>query len=74
MLQIGNAARRWAGELKSELARPAPAIVAEAVRQQAQLIVLGYRGANDYWGPRLGSIALQVARSAPCSVLVVRQS
>jgi nucleotide-binding universal stress UspA family protein len=84
--QIGDAARRWAGEMKSELARPgiapqarvirgrpAPAIVAEAVRQHAQLIVLGSRGANDYWGPRLGSVALQIARAAPCSVLVVRK-
>jgi nucleotide-binding universal stress UspA family protein len=83
--QIGNAARQWAGEMKSELGhpgtrpqakvirgRPVPAIVGEAVRQRAQLIVLGSRGANDYWGPRLGSVALQIARAAPCSVLVVR--
>jgi nucleotide-binding universal stress UspA family protein len=84
--QIQDAAGRWAQELKPLLARPgvrpqaravrgrpAAAIVAEAIHHQAKLIVLGSRGARGPEGPRLGSVALQVARSAPCSVLIVRE-
>jgi len=52
--------------------RAAAAIVEEAHRADAQLIVLGSRGARGPAGPILGSVALQVARHAPCSVLVVR--
>ncbi len=85
--RIGAVAGQWAADLKPVLARPgirpharavrgrpAPAIIAEALRRDARLIVLGSRGAQDYWGPRLGSVALQVARAAPCSVLIARRN
>jgi nucleotide-binding universal stress UspA family protein len=85
--RLADTAGAWAADMKQLLARPgvrpharavrgraAPGIIAEADRREARLIVLGSRGASDYWGPRLGSVALQVARSAPCSVLVVRES
>lgn len=85
--RLADTAGTWAGDMKQRLARPGlrpharavqgratPGIIAEAKRREAGLIVLGSRGAGDYWGPRLGSVGLQVARSAPCSVLVVRES
>jgi|SRR6185437_16717745 len=84
--QLGNAAGRWAREAKPFLARPgirpqarvvqgrpATAIIEEARRCRARLVVLGSRGARSPSGPPLGSVALQVARFAPCSVLVVRE-
>lgn len=82
---IQDAAGSWAREAKPLLARPgirpqarplrgraATAIVQEANRAGARLIVLGSRGVRSPSGPPLGSVALQVARFAPCSVLVVR--
>jgi nucleotide-binding universal stress UspA family protein len=54
--------------------RPASAIMKEAQRSQARLIVLASRGARSPSGPPLGSVALQVARFAPCSVLLVRSA
>lgn len=84
--QLGNATRRWAREAKPFLARagvrpqarvlqgpPATAIIEEARRCGARLVVLGSRGARSPSGPPLGSVALQVARFAPCSVLVARE-
>jgi nucleotide-binding universal stress UspA family protein len=84
--QLGNATRGWAREAKPLLARPgvrpqaralqgrpAIAIIEEARRCGARLVVLGSRGARSPSGPPLGSVALQVARFAPCSVLVVRE-
>ena len=84
--QLSAAARRWAREAKPHLARsgvrpqaralqgrPATAIIEEAHRSQARLLVLGSRGARSPSGPPLGSVALQVARFAPCSVLLVRE-
>ncbi len=86
MRQLGDAAGRWVREAKPLLARPgirprarvlrgqpAAAIVEEAKRSGARLIVLGSRGARGPAGPPLGSVALQVARFAPCSVLIVRE-
>jgi nucleotide-binding universal stress UspA family protein len=85
--QVEGAARRWAQEAKPLLARPgiraqarvlrgrpAVAIVDEAARTKAELIVISSRGARSPAGQPLGSVALQVARHAPCSVLIVRQS
>jgi nucleotide-binding universal stress UspA family protein len=82
---IQDAAGHWAREAKPLLARPgiraqaralrgraAAAIVEEANRCGAGLIVLGSRGVRSPSGPPLGSVALQVARFAPCSVLIVR--
>jgi len=52
--------------------RPADAVTAEAVSLGADLIVLGSRGVQSDRTATLGSVALEVARSAACSVLVVR--
>ena len=82
---IQDAAGSWAREAKPLIARPgirpqaralrgraATAIVQEANRAGARLIVLGSRGVRSPSEPPLGSVALQIARFAPCSVLVVR--
>lgn len=86
MRQLGAVAGSWAREAKTHLARPgvrpqartlqgrpATAIIDEAVRSHARLLVLSSRGARSPSGPPLGSVALQVARFAPCSVLLVRE-
>lgn len=85
--QLGNAARAWAHAAKPILARPgvrptaralqgrpATAIIEEARRLGARLVVLSSRGVRSPAGPPLGSVALQVARFAPCSVLLVREA
>ena len=85
--QVAATARAWARAAKPLLARPglrpqaqvvqgrpAGALIEEARRSGARLIVLGSRGARSPAGPPLGSVALQVARYAPCSVLLVRDS
>jgi len=85
--RLSNTTRDWARAAKPLLARPgirpqaqvlqgrpATAIVEEARRSGARLVVLSSRGARSPSGPPLGSVALQVARFAPCSVLLVRES
>lgn len=85
--RVQATARAWVREAKPVLARPglrpearvaqgrpATAIIDEARSAGARLIVLGSRGARSPSGPPLGSVALQVARYAPCSVLLVRDS
>ena len=85
--QLDQTAVHWARTAKTWLARPgvrpqaravrgrpAAAIIEEARRVEARLIVLGSRGIKSPAGWPLGSVALQVARHAPCSVLIVRQS
>lgn len=85
--RLDAAARVWARQAKPLLTRPslrpqaqivrgrpAVALIEEARRSGARLIVLGSRGARSPSGPPLGSVALQVARYAPCSVLLVRES
>lgn len=85
--RVEATARAWAREAKPVLARPglrpqarvakgraAAAIIDEARSAGARLIVLGSRGARSPSGPPHGSVALQVARYAPCSVLLVRGS
>ncbi len=52
--------------------RPSKALVDFAGRHDIDLAVLGSRGTRGTWGPRLGSTALAVAKSSPCSVLIVR--
>src|SRR5690606_14147553 len=53
--------------------RPASALVEAADEYEASLMVLGSRGTGGPTGPRLGSVAPEVARSAPCSVLIARE-
>jgi len=82
---IKDAAGRWAREAKPLLVRPgiraqaravtgraATAIVEEANRSGARLIVLSSRGVASPAEPPMGSTALQVAHRAPCSVFIVR--
>lgn len=51
----------------------AAAIVREAIRIEAQLVVVGAVGHTGLARLSLGGVAEKVARAAPCSVLVVRQ-
>lgn len=84
--RIDATARTWARAAKPLLTRPGlrpqaqiargradTALIDAARRNAAKLIVLGSRGARSPSGPPLGSVALQVARYAPCSVLLVRE-
>ncbi|MDH5739159.1 MAG: universal stress protein [Nitrospira sp.] len=48
-------------------------IVKQARRLKANLIVMGSRGLSDIQGFLLGSVSRQVASTAACSVLVVKQ-
>jgi nucleotide-binding universal stress UspA family protein len=49
---------------------PAPVLCAEAAR--AQMVVLGDRGLGGFTGLLAGSVAIALATSAPCPVVVVR--
>jgi nucleotide-binding universal stress UspA family protein len=51
---------------------PREAIVAEAERWQAELIVVGSHGYRGYKRLFLGSVSQTVASHAPCSVLIVK--
>jgi nucleotide-binding universal stress UspA family protein len=51
--------------------KPADALIAEAERLEADLIVIGNRRMQGL-GRLLGSVANQVAHNAPCDVLVVK--
>ena len=52
--------------------RPAWAIVDEAIRMRADLVVLGSRGQGAIATMLLGSVAAEVVDGAPCPVLVAR--
>lgn len=54
--------------------RPATAVVEVADAEGADLIVLGSRGVGRPAERHLGSVALEIARAAPCSILVVRDA
>lgn len=82
---VESAADDWLRQLEAQLegydvrpksrmlrGRPAKALVDAAGKHGVDLAVLGSRGTRGTWGPRLGSTALGVARSSPCSVLIVR--
>ncbi len=51
--------------------KPAEALLAEAARLEAELIVVGNRRMQGV-GRILGSVANHVAHNAPCDVLIVR--
>ncbi len=85
--RLSSASRAWAREAKPLLTRPGvrpeaqtvqgrptTGIIDVAQRSGARLVVLASRGARSPSEPPLGSVALQVARFAPCSVLLVRRS
>ena len=54
--------------------RPATEILAEATRQESDLIVLGAHGRGAVEKLLFGSVAEAVARSASCSVLMVKRA
>ncbi|MBI4538511.1 MAG: universal stress protein [Gemmatimonadetes bacterium] len=66
-------ARRMRTQMRALEGEPTAAILEAALEAQADLIVLGSRGVRRLAELHLGSVALQVARSAPCSVLVIRR-
>lgn len=51
----------------------AASVILEAARE-ADLIVMGSRGGGAPDAPYIGSLGLTVARSSPCSVLIVREA
>ena len=51
---------------------PADVLVEEAERRGADLIVVGRRGLTGAERFVMGSVSSKVARTAPCSVLIVR--
>jgi nucleotide-binding universal stress UspA family protein len=72
---LGQATTAPRTKLQTILAQgPLPStIVKHARRLKASLIVLGSRGLSDIRGFLLGSVSRQVASTAACSVLVVKQ-
>jgi nucleotide-binding universal stress UspA family protein len=50
------------------------AIVGEAARRRADVIVMGWRGHGTFRRLLTGSVSRGVVRRAPCSVLVVRRA
>jgi nucleotide-binding universal stress UspA family protein len=68
-------ARRFPdAEVRLADAAPAAAIVAEAARRKADVIVMGWRGHGAMRRLLAGSVSRAVVRDAPCSVLVVRRA
>lgn len=68
-------ARRWPGaKVPLVDAPPAAAIVREAKRVRADVIVMGWRGHGVVHRLLAGSVSRAVVRDAPCSVLVVRRA
>ncbi|MCF7936564.1 MAG: universal stress protein [Synergistales bacterium] len=63
----------WFGEVEtiSALGRPSKRIVRQAKQGDVDLIVLGKYDAPSPFGSMLGSTAEMLARTAPCSLLVV---
>ena len=55
-------------------APPVDAILAEAERLKASLIILGWRGHGTFRRLLAGSVSRSVAANAPCPVLVVREA
>ena len=68
-------ARRWPESRAVVIdAPPVDAILAEAERFKASVIVLGWRGHGTFRRLLAGSVSRSVAAHAPCSVLVVREA
>ena len=67
--------RRWPdAEIRVVDASPVDAIVKEAVRFQADVIVMGWRGHGVVHRLLMGTVSRGVVRRAPCAVLVVRRA
>jgi nucleotide-binding universal stress UspA family protein len=66
--------RRWPdAEVRAVEASPVDAIVKEAARRRADVIVMGWRGHGAVRRLLTGSVSRGVVRSAPCAVLVVQR-
>jgi nucleotide-binding universal stress UspA family protein len=71
--QLRAAGVKASGETRAGLAgEAAKAIVDEAGRFGADLIVMGSRGLSDFQGLLVGSVAHKVLHYAHCPVLIVR--
>jgi nucleotide-binding universal stress UspA family protein len=67
--------RRWpAAPVSVVAARPVEAVLAEAERVHADVIVMGWRGHGPVRRLLAGSVSRGVTRRAKCPVLVVRQA
>lgn len=67
--------RRWPdAEVRVVDASPVDAIVREATRRGADVIVMGWRGHGAVRRLLTGSVSRGVVRRAPCAVLVVRRA
>lgn len=67
--------RRWPdGQARVVKAAPIQGIVAEARRMKADVVVVGWRGHGPLHRLLAGSVSRGVAKRAPCSVLVVRET
>lgn len=60
-------------ETLTKFGRPADAIVDEAARFRADLVVLGNRGRGPIRSALLGSVSAEVVDRAPCPVLIARR-
>jgi nucleotide-binding universal stress UspA family protein len=66
-------AKRWVNVTARVLdGDPRETIVATAIRQSANLIVLGARGLGAMGAMLLGRVSIAVARQAPCPILVCK--
>lgn len=74
-LALGQAATRPRTKLQTILAHGpiAHTVSRTARRLKADLILMGSRGLSDIQGFLLGSVSRQVAATAPCPLLVVKQ-
>jgi nucleotide-binding universal stress UspA family protein len=75
--ELEDARRRLAevgrdAEVVAVLGAPADVLVEEARKRRADLIVVGRRGLSGAERLVMGSVSSKVARTAPCSVLIVR--
>jgi nucleotide-binding universal stress UspA family protein len=70
-----SVSRRWPdAEVRVVDASPVDAIVSEAARRRADVIVMGWRGHGTVRRLLTGSVSRGVVRRAPCAVLVVRRA
>jgi nucleotide-binding universal stress UspA family protein len=75
--ELEEARRRLAevgrdAQVVAVLGAPADVLVEEAEKRGADLIVVGRRGLSGAERLVMGSVSSKVARTAPCSVLIVR--
>ena len=71
--QLQNAGVKASGETRAGLSgEAAKAIVDEASRFGADLIIMGSRGLSDFQALLVGSVAHKVLHYAHCPVLIVR--